>query len=370
VGTIRGAGCRSGACQSPSDARGALSPLRKNQCGARRTDDIDLIARDAREKLKPRRQRSRSWRRRWRGSAAPASRPPRSIGSRRSNASRRDAGRACKAWRRRGGDRPVRLAVTASALNTAVERGDAFAPSCGRQAALQVMRLRSRHWSRSPRPVCPRHGARARLVALTNALAPTSGAPPRGAFPRSPAGNRSGWCASARSTSRRVMISRGSRAHRAAALQADLPGALAELEAAGAGAGGRAGMDRQGGRPACRGRASRRFAADAFCGARQKTPEPDDAASSSIWCVGILASPRCGFADVRRRRGHLAEPPYRDVGDGARGRHHDRAVLFAMLWTRCAPSCGRLTCSGSICARARRAWLYRGVARADCGRHR
>jgi hypothetical protein len=148
---------------------------------ARRTDDIDLIARDAREKAQ--------------GTAAAIAELTQKM-ARLSNASDLDAsvnriavlerltGAMQAELAKRGigeaGDRPVRLAVTAAALNTAVERGDAFA------AELAAAKLLAgdagvlaplEPFAATGLPSATALGRE--LVALTNALAQTSGAPPR-----------------------------------------------------------------------------------------------------------------------------------------------------------------------------------------------
>jgi hypothetical protein len=148
---------------------------------ARRTDDIDLIARDAREKAQ--------------GTAAAIAELTQKM-ARLSNASDLDAsvnriavlerltGAMQAELAKRGigeaGDRPVRLAVTAAALNTAVERGDAFAAElaaakllagdAGVLAPLEPF---------APTGLPSATALGRELVALTNALAQTSGAPPR-----------------------------------------------------------------------------------------------------------------------------------------------------------------------------------------------
>jgi hypothetical protein len=112
------------------------------------------------------------------------------------------------------------------------------------------------------------------LVALTNALAQTSG--PRRARAVSWIVCRpspGGWFLCARRPSRRVTSGRGAHAHRAAALQADLPGAIKELAKlpAPARAAAQAWIAKAQARLAAIA-ASRRFAADAFA-ALGKTPE-------------------------------------------------------------------------------------------------
>jgi hypothetical protein len=148
---------------------------------ARRTDDIDLIARDAREKAQ--------------GTAAAIAELTQKM-ARLSNASDLDAsvnriavlerltGAMQAELAKRGigeaGDRPVRLAVTAAALNTAVERGDAFAAElaaakllAGDAGALAPLES----FAATGLPSATALGRE--LVALTNALAQTSGASPR-----------------------------------------------------------------------------------------------------------------------------------------------------------------------------------------------
>src|SRR5262249_20021025 len=144
---------------------------------ARRTDDIDLIARDAREKTQ--------------ASAAATAELTEKM-ARLSSASELDASvnriaaleRVTSAMQaelaKRGigeaGDRPVRLAVTASALNTAVERGDAFAAEL---AAAKLLAGDSstlaplEPFAATGLPSATALGRE--LVALTNTLAQTSG---------------------------------------------------------------------------------------------------------------------------------------------------------------------------------------------------
>ena len=47
-----------------------------------------------------------------------------------------------------------------------------------------------------------------------------------------------------------------------------------------------------------------------------------------------------------------------------------RGAAFSVLWPRRAPSCGRPNVLWLYLRTPRRARLSRGVARADCGRHR
>jgi hypothetical protein len=161
---------------------GALRSLEeKISVVARRTDDVDLIARDARDKAQ--------------ASAAAIAELTQKM-ARLSSTSELDAsvnriaalervtGAMQAELAKRGvgetGDRPVRLAVTASALNAAVERGDAFAAElaaakllAGDAAALAPLEP----FAASGLPSATALGRE--LVALTNALAQTSGAPPR-----------------------------------------------------------------------------------------------------------------------------------------------------------------------------------------------
>jgi hypothetical protein len=174
------------------------------------------------------------------------------------------------------GDRPVRLAVTASALNTAVERGDAFAAElaaakllAGNAAALAPLEP----FAATGLPSAMALGRE--LVALTNTLAQTSGAPPR----------EGGFLDRLQANAERLVRIRPideppgddpaavlTRIEQRA-LQADLPGALAELAKlpAPARAAAQAWIAKAQARLAAVA-ASRRFAADAFA-ALGKTPE-------------------------------------------------------------------------------------------------
>src|SRR5215468_1759183 len=148
---------------------------------ARRTDDIDLIARDARDKAA--------------ASAAAIAELTQKM-ARLSSMSDLDASvnriaaleRLTAAMQaelaKRGigetGDRPVRLAVTASALNTAVERGEAFAAELA--AARQLTGDAAALAPLEPFAAAGLPSATAlgrELAALTGTLAQTSGAPPR-----------------------------------------------------------------------------------------------------------------------------------------------------------------------------------------------
>ncbi len=257
---------------------GALKSLEeKIGVVARRTDDIDLIARDAREKA---------------GATAAAIAELTQKMARLSSASELDASvnrisaleRLTSAMQaelaKRGvgetGDRPVRLAVTASALNTAVERGDAFAAElaaakllAGDDAALAPLAP----FAATGLPSATALGRE--LVALTNALAQTSGAPPR----------EGGFLDRLQANAERLVRIRPldeppgddpaavlTRIEQRA-LQADLPGALTELAKlpAPARAAAQAWIAKAQARLAAVA-ASRRFAADAFA-ALGKTPE-------------------------------------------------------------------------------------------------
>src|SRR6266581_2097569 len=257
---------------------GALKSLEeKISVVARRTDDIDLIARDAREKAQ--------------ASAAAIAELAQKM-ARLSSTSDLDAsvnriaalerltGAMQAELAKRGvgdaGDRPARLAVTASALNTAVERGDAFAAElaaakqlAGDAAALAPLEP----FAATGLPSATALGRE--LVALTNALAPTSGAPPR----------EGGFLDRLQANAERLVRIRPldeppgddpaavlTRIEQRA-LQADLPGALAELAKlpAPARAAAQAWIAKAQARLAAVA-ASRRFAADAFA-ALGKTPE-------------------------------------------------------------------------------------------------
>jgi hypothetical protein len=257
---------------------GALKSLEeKIGVVARRTDDIDLIARDAREKAA--------------ASAAAIAELTQKI-ARLSSTSDLDAsvnriaalerltGAMQAELAKRGvgeaGDRPVRLAVTASALNTAVERGDAFVGElaaakqlAGDTAALVPLEP----FATTGLPSATALGRE--LVALTNALAQTSGAPPR----------EGGFLDRLQANAERLVRIRPldeppgddpaavlARIEQRA-LQADLPGALAELAKlpAPARAAAQAWIAKAQARLAAVA-ASRRFATDAFA-ALGKTPE-------------------------------------------------------------------------------------------------
>ena len=257
---------------------GALKSLEeKISVVARRTDDIDLIARDARDKA---------------GATAAAVAELTQKMARLSSTSDLDAsvnriaalerlvGTVQAELAKRGvgeaGDRPVRLAVTASALNTAVERGDAFAAElaaakqlAGDAAALAPLEP----FAATGLPSATALGRE--LAALTNALAQTSGAPPR----------EGGFLDRLQANAERLVRIRPldeppgddpaavlTRIEQRA-LQADLPGALAELTKlpAPARAAAQAWIAKAQARLAAVA-ASRRFAADAFA-ALGKTPE-------------------------------------------------------------------------------------------------
>jgi hypothetical protein len=257
---------------------GALKSLEeKISVVARRTDDVDLLARDAREKAQ--------------ASAAAIAELTQKM-ARLSSTSELDASvnriaaleRVTGAMQadlaKRGvgetGDRPVRLAVTASALNAAVERGDAFAAElaaakllAGNAPALAPLEP----FAATGLPSATALGRE--LVALTNALAQTSGAPPR----------EGGLLERLQANAERLVRIRPldeppgddpaavlTRIEQRA-LQADLPGALAELAKlpAPARAAAQAWIAKAQARLAAVA-ASRRFATDAFA-ALGKTPE-------------------------------------------------------------------------------------------------
>jgi hypothetical protein len=244
---------------------------------ARRTDDIDLIARDAREKAQ--------------GTAAAIAELTQKM-ARLSNASDLDAsvnriaalerltGAMQAELAKRGigeaGDRPLRVAVTAAALNTAVERGDAFAAElaaakllAGDAGALAPLEP----FAATGLPSATALGRE--LVALAHALAQTSGAPPR----------EGGFLDRLQANAERLVRIRPLDEppgddpaavlvrveHRA--IQADLSGALAELAKlpAPARAAAQPWIAKAQARLAAVA-ASRRFAADAFA-ALGKTPE-------------------------------------------------------------------------------------------------
>jgi len=258
---------------------GALKSLEeKISVVARRTDDIDLVARDAREKAA--------------ATAAAVAELTQKM-ARLSSTSDLDAsvnriaalerlvGTVQAELAKRGvgenGDRPVRLAVTASALNTAVERGDAFSSELA--AAKQLAGDSStalaplEPFAATGLPSATALGRE--LVALTNALAQTSGAPPR----------EGGFLDRLQANAERLVRIRPldeppgddpaavlTRIEQRA-LQADLPGALTELAKlpAPARAAAQAWIAKAQARLAAVA-ASRRFAADAFA-ALGKTPE-------------------------------------------------------------------------------------------------
>jgi hypothetical protein len=257
---------------------GALKSLEeKIGVVARRTDDIDLIARDAREKA---------------GASAAAIAELTQKMARLSSASELDAsinriaalerliGTVQAELAKRGvgetGDRPVRLAVTAAALNTAVERGDAFTAelAAAKQLAGNAAPLAPlESFAATGLPSATTLGRE--LVTLTNALAQTSGAPPR----------EGGFLDRLQANAERLVRIRPldeppgddpaavlTRIEQRA-LQADLPGALTELAKlpAPARAAAQAWMAKAQARLAAVA-ASRRFAADAFA-ALGKTPE-------------------------------------------------------------------------------------------------
>jgi hypothetical protein len=244
---------------------------------ARRTDDIDLIAREAREKTE--------------ASAAAIAELTQKM-ARLSSASELEAsvnriaalervtGAMQAELAKRGigetGDRPVRLAVTASALNTAVERGDAYAAEL---AAAKLLAGDSptlaplEPFATTGLPSATALGRE--LVALTNALAQTSGAPPR----------EGGFLERLQANAERLVRIRPldeppgddpaavlTRIEQRA-LQADLPGAIKELAKlpAPARAAAQAWIAKAQARLAAVA-ASRRFAADAYA-ALGKTPE-------------------------------------------------------------------------------------------------
>jgi hypothetical protein len=244
---------------------------------ARRTDDIDLIARDARDKAA--------------ASAAAIAELTQKM-ARLSSTSDLDAsisriaalerlvGTVQAELAKRGvgenGDRPVRLAVTASALNTAVERGDAFAAelAAAKQLAGDAGALAPLEpFAATGLPSAAALGRE--LAALTNTLAQTSGAPPR----------EGGFLERLQANAERLVRIRPldeppgddpaavlTRIEQRA-LQADLPGALTELAKlpAPARAAAQTWIAKAQARLAAVA-ASRRFAADAFA-ALGKTPE-------------------------------------------------------------------------------------------------
>src|SRR5882672_6112738 len=257
---------------------GALKSLEeKIGVVARRTDDIDLIARDAREKAATSvaaiAEQTQKMARLGSASELDASvnriaALERLIGTMQAELAKRGVGET--------GDRPVRLAVTASALNTAVERGDAFAAElaaakllAGNAAALTPLEP----FVATGLPSATALGRE--LVALTNALAQTSGAPPR----------EGGLLDRLQANAERLVRIRPldeppgddpaavlTRIEQRA-LQADLPGALAELAKlpAPARAAAQAWIANAQARLAAVA-ASRRFAAEAYA-ALGKTPE-------------------------------------------------------------------------------------------------
>ena len=257
---------------------GALKSLEeKIGVVARRTDDIDLIARDAREKAATSAaaiaELTQKMARLGSASELDASvnriaALERLIGTMQAELAKRGVGET--------GDRPVRLAVTASALNTAVERGDAFTSElaaakllAGNAAALAPLEP----FAATGLPSATALGRE--LVALTNALAQTSGAPPR----------EGGFLDRLQANAERLVRIRPldeppgddpaavlTRIEQRA-LQADLPGALAELAKlpAPARTAAQAWIAKAQARLAAVA-ASRRFAADAFA-ALGKTPE-------------------------------------------------------------------------------------------------
>jgi hypothetical protein len=257
---------------------GALKSLEeKISVVARRSDEIDLIAREARDKAA--------------ASAAAIAELTQKM-ARLSNASDLDAsvnriaalerltGAMQAELAKRGvgdaGDRPVRLVVTASALNTAVERGDAFAAELA--AAKQLAGDAAALAPLAPFAATGLPSATAlgrELVALTNVLAQTSGAPPR----------EGGFLDRLQANAERLVRIRPldeppgddpaavlTRIEQRG-LQADLPGALTELAKlpAPARAAAQAWIAKAQARLAAVA-ASRRFAADAFA-ALGKTPE-------------------------------------------------------------------------------------------------
>jgi hypothetical protein len=244
---------------------------------ARRTDDIDLLARDAREKAQATAaavaELTQKMARLSSTSDLDASvnriaALERLVGTVQAELAKRGVGEA--------GDRPVRLAVTASALNTAVERGDAFAAelSAAKQLAGDAAALAPLEpFAATGLPSATALGRE--LVALTNALAQTSGAPPR----------EGGFLDRLQANAERLVRIRPldeppgddpaavlTRIEQRA-LQADLPGALTELAKlpAPARAAAQAWIAKAQARLAAVA-ASRRFAADAFA-ALGKTPE-------------------------------------------------------------------------------------------------
>jgi hypothetical protein len=257
---------------------GALKSLEeKISVVARRSDDIDLIARDAREKAAASAaaiaELTQKMARLGSASELDASvnriaALERLIGTMQAELAKRGVGET--------GDRPVRLAVTASALNTAVERGDAFAAElaaakllAGNAAALAPLEP----FAATGLPSATALGRE--LVALTNALAQTSGAPPR----------EGGFLDRLQANAERLVRIRPldeppgddpaavlTRTEQRA-LQADLPGALAELAKlpAPARAAAQAWIAKAQAQLAAVA-ASRRFAADAFA-ALGKMPE-------------------------------------------------------------------------------------------------
>jgi hypothetical protein len=244
---------------------------------ARRTDDIDLIARDAREKATATATAVAELTQKM---ARLSSTSDLDASVNRIAALERLVGTVQAELAKRGvgenGDRLVRLAVTASALNTAVERGDAFAAElaaakqlAGDTAALAPLEP----FAASGLPSATALGRE--LVALTNALAQTSGAPPR----------EGGFLERLQANAERLVRIRPldeppgddpaavlTRIEQRA-MQADLPGALTELAKlpAPARAAAQAWIAKAQARLAAVA-ASRRFAADAFA-ALGKTPE-------------------------------------------------------------------------------------------------
>jgi hypothetical protein len=257
---------------------GALKSLEeKISVVARRTDDIDLIARDAREKAG---QTAAAIAELTQKMARLSSTSDLDASVNRIAALERITGAMQTELAKRGigetGDRPVRLAVTASALNTAVERGDAFAAELaaakqltGDAAALAPLEP----FAAIGLPSAPALGRE--LVTLTSTLAQASGAPP----------HDGGFLERLQANAERlvrirpldeppgddpaaVLVRTEQRAS-----QADLPGALAELAKlpAPARAAAQAWIAKAQARLAAVA-ASRRFAADAFA-ALGKTPE-------------------------------------------------------------------------------------------------
>jgi hypothetical protein len=257
---------------------GALKSLEeKISVVARRTDDIDLIARDAREKAAATATAVAELTQKM---ARLSSTSDLDASVNRIAALERLVGTVQAELAKRGvgenGDRPVRLAVTASALNTAVERGDAFAAElaaakqlAGDAAALAPLEP----FATTGLPSAMALGRE--LVALTNTLAQTSGAAPR----------EGGFLERLQANAERLVRIRPldeppgddpaavlTRVEQRA-LQADLPGALTELAKlpAPARAAAQAWIAKAQARLAALA-ASRRFAADAFA-ALGKTPE-------------------------------------------------------------------------------------------------